>query len=92
MPRIVFAPVLTLPHAFHSRLDRRTVVVAHEWHSAANSRRREAPGELMKIGRGETIWEPCRALSARIPKNAKDVYRADLREAKARLRGVLQNG
>lgn len=91
-PRIVFGRVLTQPDAFYSARDRRTVVVAVESHSAAKGRHRDILGELMKIGRGATIWQPCRALSARIPKNAKDVYRADLREAKARLMEVLKNG
>ncbi len=91
MSRIVFGRVLTQPDAFHSASDRRTVVVAHEWHSAAKGRRRDVLGELVKIGRGSAVWEPCKALRAHIPKGAKDVYRADLRAAKARIREVLQN-
>ncbi len=92
MPRIVFGRVLTQPDAFYSANDRRTVVVALESYSAAKGRHRDILGELTKVGRSSAIWAPCKDLRARIPKDAKDVYRSDLRAAKARIREVLQNG
>lgn len=92
MSRIVFGRVLTQRDAFHSARDRRTVVVAHEWHSAAKGRCRDVLGELAKIGRGSAVWEPCKVLRAHLPKGTKDIYRADLRAAKARIREELQDG
>ena len=92
MPRIVFGRVLTQPDAFHSARDRRTVVVSLESHTAANGRRRDVLGELVKVGRSSAIWAPCKELSARIPKDARNIYRSNLRAAKARIREVLQNG
>ena len=92
MSRIVFGRVLTQPDAFDSARDRRTVVVAHERRSAAEGRCRDVLGELAKTGRGSAVWEPCKVLRAHLPKGAKDIYRAELRAAKARIREELQNG